>query len=195
MLCANGGGPGPSQGAGTGPAGLTGIRVSEEGVLVLAASQRDGGRGLVLRQPREAGDAHVVHRRVGAQGAFLTGLVLCRHPRPRPPAALRLPEVLRRGRGAEPEFLNCREGAPHPDPWKVRVFDSCTPPTATLCLALPACVALIRWNAGVHGNPGGQIPVVQWRVRREERAVSTPLETRDNLCSPGAKPLSPSSMS
>lgn len=99
MLRADEGGPETSQGAGMGQAGLTGIRVSQEGIFVLAAPQRDRGRRLILRQPREAGDAHVVHRRVGAQGALLTGLVLRRHPRPRPPAAQRLPEVLRRGPG------------------------------------------------------------------------------------------------
>lgn len=98
MLRADEGEPGTSQGAGTGPAGLTGIGVSQEGVLVLTAPQRGRGRRLVLRQPREAGDAHVVHRRVGAQGALLTGLVLRRHPRPRPPATQRLPEVVRRRR-------------------------------------------------------------------------------------------------
>ena len=68
MLRADEGGPETSQGAGMGQAGLTGIRVSQEGILVLAASQRDRGRRLILRQPREAGDAHVVHRRVSAQG-------------------------------------------------------------------------------------------------------------------------------
>lgn len=81
------GGPGASQGAGTGSAGLTCIGVSQEGVLVLAAPQRDRRRRFVLWQPREAGDAHVVHGRVGAQGALLTGLVLRRHPRPRPPSS------------------------------------------------------------------------------------------------------------
>lgn len=90
-------GPGTSQEAETGPAGLTCIGVSQEGILVLAAPQRGRGRRLVLRQPREAGDAHVVHGRVGAQGALLTGIVLRRHPRPRPPTAQRLPEVVRRG--------------------------------------------------------------------------------------------------
>lgn len=49
-------------GVGIGPEGLTGIRVSQEGVLVLAAPQWGRRRWLVLGQPREAGDAHVVHR-------------------------------------------------------------------------------------------------------------------------------------
>lgn len=86
-------------GQGQGPVGLTCIGVSQEGVLVLAAPQRGRGGRLILWQPREAGDAHVVHGRVGAQGALLTGLVLRRHPHPRPPAAQRLPEVVRRGPG------------------------------------------------------------------------------------------------
>lgn len=114
------GGPVASQGAGTGPAGLTCIGVSQEGVLVLAAPQRGRGRRLVLRQPREAGDAHVVHGRVGAQGALLTDLVLGRHPsrRAAPPAAQSLPEVVRRGPGvggwAGPELPSSQERAPHP---------------------------------------------------------------------------------
>ena len=130
MLRADEGGPGTSQGAGTGPAGLTGIWVSQEGVLVLAAPQRDRGRRLVLREPREAGDAHVVHRRVGAQGALLTGLVLCRHPRPRPQQRSACRKWGGRGRAgagcggggggerwgggrrAGPELLDRREGAP-----------------------------------------------------------------------------------
>lgn len=100
MLGADGG-PGASQETGEGgsgrrgDAGLTCVGVSQEGVLVLAAPQRGRGSRLILWQPREAGDAHVVHRRVGAQGALLTGLVLRRHPHPRPPAAQRLPEVVR----------------------------------------------------------------------------------------------------
>lgn len=109
------------RGGGEGAAGLTCIGVSQEGVLVLAAPQRGRGSRLILRQPREAGDAHVVHGRVGAQGALLTGLVLRRHPHPRPPAAQRLPEVVRRGPGwvagrEGPALPGRREGAPHPHP-------------------------------------------------------------------------------
>lgn len=49
MLRADEGGPGTSQGTGTEPAGLTGIGVSQEGILVLAAPQRGRGRRLILR--------------------------------------------------------------------------------------------------------------------------------------------------
>jgi hypothetical protein len=83
------------------PAGLTGVGVSQESVLILAAPQWGGRRRLILRQSREAGDAHVVHRRVGSQSALLAGLVLCRHPLPHPPAAQRLPEVAAVGGGCE----------------------------------------------------------------------------------------------
>lgn len=105
------------RGAGSRPAGLTGIRISQEGVLILMAPQRGCRRRLVLGKSREAGDAHVVHRRVGAQGAFLAGFALRRHPHPHPPAAQRLPEVAGagvgvRGRRAGPELLDSREGAP-----------------------------------------------------------------------------------
>lgn len=94
------GGRETSQGwTGTGQTGLTGIGVSQEGILVLAAPQRSGGRRLILRQSREAGDAHVVHWRVGAQGALLAGLALCRHPHLHPLAAQRLPEVAAAGAG------------------------------------------------------------------------------------------------
>lgn len=51
----------PQGGAGMGPEGLTSIRVSQEGILVLTAPQRGRRRWLVLGQPREAGDAHVVY--------------------------------------------------------------------------------------------------------------------------------------
>lgn len=117
---------GTSQGAGTGTAGLTRIGVSQEGVLVLATPQRGRGRRLVLRQPREAGDAHVVHGRVGAQGALLAGPVRRRHPSRRPPPTQRLPEVVRRGEErAGPELRPPRVGST-PPPRRISGRDSPT---------------------------------------------------------------------
>lgn len=137
--------------AGTGPAGLTGVGVSQKGVLVLAAPQRGRGRRLVLGQPREAGDAHVVHWRVGAQGALLTGLVLRRHPRPRPPAAQRPPEVAAAGEweggGRGLSFGTAGRGRLTPP---LAVSGSDSPPPAQRCQ--PAAGTQVR----VDGEPGRQ---------------------------------------
>lgn len=168
---------GRPRGTGMGPAGLTCVRVSQKSVLILAAPQRGSGRRLILWQPREAGDAHVVHGRVGAQGALLTGLVLRRHPRPRPPATQRLPEVVRRGPGGG-------RGLSSEASWKGRL----TPTLARLapaCLALSACSGRAGggWGCGCRAWRAG--PGLEVRTRGKEHATS----------SPRAKSLPPSSLS
>lgn len=102
-------GPGAC-GAGAGPPPLTRVLLAQERVLLLPGAEAALGRAarLLLGQPGEAGDAHVVHGRVGAQRALPTPRRLGlgrRHPAPPPRAA---------GRG---------RAAPQPPPGRSRSRD------------------------------------------------------------------------
>lgn len=102
-------GPGAC-GAGAGPPPLTRVLLAQERVLLLPGAEAALGRAarLLLGQPGEAGDAHVVHGRVGAQRALPAPRRLRlgrRHPAPPPRTA---------GRG---------RAAPQPPPGRGRSRD------------------------------------------------------------------------